>query len=214
MPRIADLFRGGKVPWGTIASVVAQNLTDRAGASHEIVEQLKTWGSFLSKNALAKWSVAVLQPVRCGIHEADTQCDSVSVAVCSCGTPCCLAHAYVSYEADAICFACADLVSGRAAAREARQRREAEAEASRRERAKSRAEEVLRRKAIGDAFDVLGLPPNAPFEEVKRHYKKLVVEYSADTPQTERSRARNTRKLQRINDAFAVLRTHFERKAA
>jgi curved DNA-binding protein CbpA len=64
------------------------------------------------------------------------------------------------------------------------------------------------------ALKALKIPPRSNWEQIKRQYRKLVVKYNADRPQSERQRALNVERLKKINVAYEVLRREYEQKAA
>ncbi len=59
------------------------------------------------------------------------------------------------------------------------------------------------------AYRVLGLPPDAPGDEIKTAYRDLVRVWHPDRfGHDERLRHKAERNLQRINDAYELLRSH------
>jgi DnaJ-class molecular chaperone len=182
------VLRGAKVPWGTIASAVADSFQVRVDASAEILRQLTDWGAHLTRNAVLVWAPAIIRPVRC----SEAGCEAVSLVRCdACRGFHCLAHARISYQARAICEACVEKAAGipRPAAP-----------------TKGLSHEEKRRKA----FRTLGLTSSATFVEATAAYKKLVVRYHPDKAGTEKKRAEFTMKLKALNEAFAVVREHFD----
>jgi hypothetical protein len=193
------------VPWGTFGEVLSQQLDQRMDATREIVDQLKQWGTHLTSNALTKWSVALIDPQDCqvphvGPDERLSKCTAQALVRCDCcGRWSCLAHCRVDWQADALCAVCVG--EAKAHVRNSR--------ASWEDQKKKRAQ-----RSLTAAFRALKLKPNATFDEVKSQYKRLVRQYNADMPQSDRERERNTKRLQKINAAFEVLKEHFEKEAA
>ena len=177
---------GAKVPWGTIASAVAKEVGTSMSATTEVVEQLKTWGTFLSRNALSKWTSALVRPVAC--EHTRSKCNATGVVTCqACGRRCCLAHVRVSYQADGICETCvATLVKTGA----------------------DPLSDAFRALGLDPNVGIIG------WAEVKRAYRKLVVKHNADVPQGAKKRAENTKRMQALNAAFAALREHFFKEKA
>jgi hypothetical protein len=202
----------GDIPWGTFASVMAQNLGANGVAAQEIVEQLKEWGSHLTKNALSKWTVSVMSPTACDSPDVSSgrprQCPSYSVVRCDvCQRPCCLAHARVDYMGDAICEVCIGEAKGRArAAGYSRPHAQHEAPPP----AASPSGDM----SVVAALKTLKLPRDANWQQIKTQYRKLVLKYNADRPQSEKQRTVNVERLKKINAAYAVLKVHYEQKAA
>jgi hypothetical protein len=220
----------GNIPWETFASVMAQNLGANGVAAQEIVEQLKEWGSHLTKNALSKWTSSVMVPTPCDSPDVSSgrpmACPSFAVVKCDvCGRPCCLAHARVDYMGDAICEVCIG---------EAKARRRAsswadggptpyarphagEPRAERRRRAEPPPHEPPTAPGVmsrADALRVLKLPKNATWMQVKTQYRKLVLKHNADRPQSDAEREKNTERLKKINAAYAVLKAQYEKREA
>ncbi len=63
---------------------------------------------------------------------------------------------------------------------------------------------------IFDAFDELGLPYGAPFEDVKKRYRQLMREYHPDrhseSPEAERAA---TQKTQKLTAAYDLIEKHY-----
>ena len=194
-----------QVPWATFGEVLSQQLDQRMDATREIVDQLKEWGTHLTSNALRKWSVSLIDPHDCqvphvGADERLSKCTAKGVVLCDCcGRWSCLAHCRVDWQADGLCAVCV----GEAKAHVRNSRADWE------EQKRARAQ-----RSVGQSFRTLKLKPSATFMEVKRQYKALVRQYNADQPQSDKQRERNTTRLKKINEAFEVLREHFEKEAA
>jgi len=211
---LGSLFTGARRGTGAFTSLLdgwleAVLATGRVHASTatEIVEQIREWGIYLTQHALAKWPIAVARGEICSVPHMGrdgrlSSCDAAAVVQCDCcGRPCCLAHCRIDYTASAICGVC---VAG--------------ARATTRGRGPGpgprRASEETDASKLAAAFRTLKLRPGATVDEVKRRYKSLVVKHNADAPQSEASRKKNTERLQRLNAAYELLRTHFQEKAA
>jgi hypothetical protein len=211
-----DLFERLKrataeIPWETFASVMAQNLGASSTAAQEVAEQLKEWGSHLTKNALSKWTFAVMSPTPCASPDVSTgrprACRSYAVVKCDvCGRPCCLAHSRVDYMADAICEVCIG---------ETKARKRAEGWTNgRQESPPPPAQQAPGGMSVAMALKALKMPPRSNWEQIKRQYRKLVLKYNADRPQSDRQRALNVERLKKFNVAYEVLRREYEQKAA
>jgi hypothetical protein len=211
------------VPWGTFASVMSENLGASSEAAEEIVEQLKEWGSHLTKNALSKWTASIATPQPCDSPDVSSgrpkQCPSFAVVRCDvCSRPCCLAHARVDYLGDAICEVCIG---------EAKARRRASSwvdgpppyarphaghgEPRRQAKAPPAAPGTM---SVAEARKALKLPKTARWAEIKSQYRKLVLKHNADRPQSDAEREKNTERLKTINAAYAVLKEHHEKREA
>lgn len=205
MKDFLDKLKDGRVPWNTLVDVLAQNVDRRMQATNEIVEQLKQWGAHLTSHALTKWGLALVDPHPCQVphvsrDERVERCRATAIVRCdSCGRWSCLAHCRVDYMADATCAVC--IGEAKAHFRRARDTWEQKKTQTRRDK-------------VAAAFRTLKLDETATFAEVKRQYKTLVVKHNADVPQGDGERQRNTKRLQKINQAFEVLRKHFEEAAA
>jgi hypothetical protein len=212
-----DLFdrlkrAAGNIPWGTVASVMAQNMASgpNAEAAYSIMEQLHQWGSHLTENALRKWTVSVMNPTGCESPDVSTgrprRCRSHAIVHCDvCGRPCCLAHSRVDYAGDAICEVCIGDAKARARGAPGGYRRATYDEDA--PKAKPGAD-------VDAALRTMKLPKSASWDEIKKRYRKLVVQYNADRPQSEKQRTLNVERLKKINAAFEVLRKVHEEKAA
>lgn len=212
-----DLFErlkraAGNIPWGTVASVMAQNMASgpNAEAAYSIMEQLHQWGSHLTENALRKWTVSALNPTGCESPDVSTgrprRCRSHATLRCDvCGRPCCLAHARVDYMGDGICEVCIGAAKARARVAPGGYRR-------------ATYEEEAPKAKPGDesaaALKTLKLPRDANWQQIKTQYRKLVLKYNADRPQSEKQRMVNVERLKKINAAYAVLKAQYEQKAA
>jgi hypothetical protein len=189
------------VPWATFGEVISQHLDQRVDATREIVDQLKQWGAHLTSHALSKWSIALVDPHDCQVPHIGpeghiTKCQATALLCCDiCSRWSCLAHCRTDWMADGICAVCI----GDAKARHRSAQSEWEEQKAKR-----------KQRNIGAAFRTLKLKPSATLTEVKRQYKTLVRQYNADMPQSDKQRARNTTRLQKINEAFEVLKEHFE----
>lgn len=228
-----DLFErlrraAGQIDWGAVAGAMAENLGANADASQEIIDQLKEWGSHLTKNALTKWAVSVVLPVDCDSPDVSSgrprPCPSYAVVRCDvCSRPCCLAHARVDYMGDAICEVCIGEAKARARAgaggyarphahepRQARQQRQQRHQEPPPPPAERKYGEMTRAQALR----TLKLDSNATWDQIKAAYRQLVVKHNADRPQTDHEREKNTARLKKINAAFEVLKAEHDGKAA
>jgi len=192
-----DLFKRlrrdiGKIPWGAVASVFAEELQTRTGAAGEVLSQLEEWATHLLGNAVHKWPGVIALGAPCDSPDVTSgkakKCRSTAVVFCDvCGRKCCLAHARIDYLGDAICEVCIG-------------------------QAKARVRTAPKTDDVPKAFKVLKLKPTASWDEVRARYKKLVVQHNADRPQSDKSRDANTARLKEFNLAFEVLTRHFEEK--
>lgn len=178
---------------------MAESVGDGAGAAGDIAGQVREWATYLITNALIKWPEVLSSGVTCESPDVSSgkprPCQNHALATCDiCGRRCCLAHARVDYMADAICEECIGKAKARARAEP---------------KAKPPTTDPQR---VRRAFRTLGLKPSATYEEVRTKYRELVFKWNADRPQSAKSRERNTVRLQRLNDAYRVLREHFEAK--
>ena len=190
----------GKLPWGAVLSVAVEGLQAKTDTARSVVDQLRDWGALLTKNALMKWSVNLASERLCQSPDvsgtAPRRCLYIAPLVCDvCGRPCCLAHARVDFQGDAICEVCI----GEA---KARQRGGAAPPAHR------------PAMTVAEAFRVFGLRHSVDFAEVKKRYKKLVFELSPDRTQDAAKKETRTKRLKKVNAAFVVLSKHFEKAEA
>lgn len=65
--------------------------------------------------------------------------------------------------------------------------------------------------AIHKAYQVLGLDPGAPFEAVRKRYKRLAFIWHPDRMTNDEGRHEAEEELKMINHHFDALRTHFDR---
>lgn len=61
------------------------------------------------------------------------------------------------------------------------------------------------------AYNALGLEPGAPFETVKRRYRRLVLVWHPDRMTSAEAKQEAEEELKRINNEFEKLKKHFER---
>ena len=198
---------------------MAENLGADTDAAQEVIEQLKEWGSHLTKNALSKWTMSVMVPTPCDSPEVSSghprPCASYAVVKCDvCTRPCCLAHARVDYMGDAICEVCI----GEAKAECALPSRQLLA--ATRGAASSRASRPRARPHASWRHEPRTGAPCAQAEVERQlgsdqaQYRKLAYEHNADRPQTEAERTKNTARLKKLNEAFAVLKAAHEKREA
>jgi hypothetical protein len=69
-------------------------------------------------------------------------------------------------------------------------------------------------KPVRDALRALDLEDGADFEEVNRRYKKLVAEHHPDKQKSAAAKKKAEAKMKELNQAFAVLKKHFEGREA
>lgn len=218
------------IPWGTVASVMAENMGADSVAAEEVIEQLKEWGAHLTKNALAKWTVSVMAPTPCDSPDVSSghpkACASFAVVKCDvCQRPCCLAHARVDYMGDAICEVC--IGDAKRMRRAAAWADGGAASYARPHAGQPRAERRQRQApppppaaeppggmSRAEALRALKLKQGASWQQIRAQYRKLVVKYNADRPQTDEERAKNTAHLKKINAAYSVLKAHHEKREA
>jgi len=195
----------GDIPWESFAQVMAKPLEAGADAASEVIGQLTEWGSHFTRNALAKWTLAAIVETPCSLLDYSSgkpkPCRMHAVCRCdACDKPCCLAHARVNYDADAVCEECVSAVREYYAAQAGVPPGPPPAPSM---SAKEHA-----------ALKVLKLPKTATWEEIRKRYRALIVKHNADRPQPEKTRAANTVRLKAINAAYEILRAVHERKAA
>jgi hypothetical protein len=205
---MVDLFERirrvtGDIQWGSFVAVMARNVGESSDAAHEVVEQLKEWGSHLTRNALLKWTMAIAAPTPCacpGVASGGKTkpCEWIAIVKCdACGRPCCLAHARVDYAAEAICAVC--IVGAKA---RAQSYANVDAQAPGRPGVMTRSQ----------ALKTLRLSATAEWAQIKKQYYRLAMKYNPDRPG--KQQAANTERMKKINAAFEVLREEHERKAA
>ena len=199
----------GNIPWGQVASVMAENLGAGTVAAQEVIEQLKEWGSHLTKNALSKWTVSVVTPTPCESPDVSSgrpkSCGSYAVVKCDCA-----GATAASPTPESITWATRSAKS--ASAKRKREcgrltgyaRPQGHKSPPKPEAGMSRA----------DALRTLKLRAEASWPEIKVQYRKLVVKHNADQPQSDAQRAKNTERLKKINVAFAALKQEHEKQEA
>lgn len=171
-------------PWAQIGAAFVGSLSAATGPARALVDQIAQWGTHLASNAAQKWIVRVTtDPRPCHMRG----CKGKAVVPCvSCGEPTCMTHAYLSFEAEGICFACATGV----------QVGDVPAE-------------------VSQAFTLFGIDEDAGLEEVSARYKKLVAKHHPDKQKGSVPKKRAEAFMKELNQAYAVLKKHFEeRKAA
>ncbi len=70
----------------------------------------------------------------------------------------------------------------------------------------------MRSSSFTDHYAALGVSSSATFEEIKNSYRQLVKKYHPDLYMTHVQKVYATKKLQKINRAYEVLRDHQERQ--
>jgi curved DNA-binding protein CbpA len=65
-------------------------------------------------------------------------------------------------------------------------------------------------KELHKAYNALGLEPGAPFETVKRRYRRLVLVWHPDRMTNADAKREAEEELKRINSSFEKLKKHFE----
>jgi hypothetical protein len=165
------------------------------GAPQRIVEQLGQWVGHLSRNAAIHWSPNLVDPDVCCF------CDVDAVAECiACGDPVCLAHGHISHRAEAICDEC---VQKQVDKREKKQRK------NRKQRTTTPSKDA----EVTQAFMFLGVNPGASWAEVSAAYKSAASANHPDKFQGQ-NRVQAEARLKNINAAFAILKAHYEKRAA
>ncbi len=207
---MVDLFERirrvtGDIQWGSFVAVMARNVGESSDAAYEVVEQLKEWGSHLTKNALSKWPMAIVAPTPCACPVFtggnSKPCEWLAVVKCdACGRPCCLAHARVDYAAEAICAVC--IVGAKERAQAVGGYTNMNVEEPPRPGVMTRAQ----------ALKTLRLPATATWAQIKKQYYRLALKYNPDRPGKQQEA--NTERMKKINAAFEVLREAHERKEA
>jgi hypothetical protein len=168
--------------WAQIGAAFVGSLNAAAGPARALLDEVAQWGTHLASNAAHKWVVRITtEPRPCHIP----RCQSGAVIPCvSCGKPTCMRHAFLSCDAEGVCFECAGAHYERLAP------------------------EVER------AFDMFGLEPDAELSDVTARYKKLAAEHHPDRKKGSVAKKKAEAFMKDLNGAMAILKKHFEAKEA
>lgn len=200
--------------WPEIASGFMEGLNEARGPAREVLEELRLWATHLSRNALVRWPQIVMTGSRCEIPpvRGSEPCDGRAMVACdACGALCCLAHARVDYRAGGTCAVCV----GEQITEKTRANWQWE-DPPPRERAKGGKQQQRAKRMHADidaAFDVLGLDPDATWEEVQTRHREKARELHPDRAKSQRERERRNKRMSRVNAAFETLKKHFQEAA-
>lgn len=169
--------------WAQIGAAFVGSLNAAAGPARALVDQVAQWGTHFASNAAQKWVVRITtDPRPCHIR----RCKASAVVPCvACGEPTCLTHGFFNFEAEGVCYECAD----------------------------PRVVEKLDPK-VESAFEVFGLDADAELSEVSARYKKLAAEHHPDRKKGSVAKKKAEAKMKELNGAYAILKKHFEAKEA
>ena len=186
---------------GSIGGAASQAFD--SAAPTQLRDQALKWMGYFAANAVTACGPNVLDPEPCDF------CSELGVVDCQvCGARTCLAHSFVNHKAEAVCFECVSGVVGT----KVDQKRMREQQKFRR-----RAEKATRKPGADErlvvALKELGLEKGAAYEDVKAAHRYLVLKHHPDRVKSDAAKERAGEKLKKINAAFAVLKTHYERAA-
>lgn len=170
----------------------------KPSAYQRIGQHLSAWVQHFSA-ATQNWLPNLID-----MHECDF-CEAEALTQCiACGSRVCLAHAHVSYRAEAICDECVQFAID--AKRTKKQKKKP--------RRAAPTSTAIPTNVVA-AFRELGLSPSATPTEAKQAYRKAVQQYHPDrfARASARQQAAATLKMQRINEANQLLQAWFREAA-
>jgi len=179
-----------------------QAMQDSA-APAQVRAQVMKWLGYFSANSVMAAGPNLLDPQSCDF------CSELGLLDCQvCGARVCLAHAFVSHQAHAICHDCVRGVTG--TKEEQRRARAAQHRQQKAERATRRPDAD---EQLVAALKELGLERGAAWEDVKAAHRYLVLKHHPDRAKSQSAKEKANEKLTKINAAYALLRSHYERAA-
>ncbi len=174
-----------------VFSTFESGATFDTSAPRRVADQVGQWIGHLSKNAAINWAPNLVDPDLCTFCEQDAISDCIA-----CGDPVCIAHAHISHRAQVVCDECiAKLLAN--SGKKPRRKRSAVPKLD---------PEVLK------AFQILGVPTSADWDEVNAAYRAAAVANHPDKFQGAKKVGAETR-MKNINAAFAVLKEHYQKAA-
>jgi hypothetical protein len=184
----------------------AENSSFDPNIGARLSQHVGVWFSHLSENAAKHWL-----PNAIDIHECDF-CNADAMTHCiACKARVCLAHAHVSYRAEAVCDECVQVLLKQTSPREHK-----EAPPPKRKRRAAREKQTPQTPpAVEAARKVLGVDPSTTWDEIKSTYRHQAREVHPDrlmNASATQQAAANMR-LKRLNEAYAVLRDWYEKAA-
>lgn len=183
----------------TIARVATAFQGAPPDAHARVWSELRPWFTTLLENATGKWLQRLAVGVTCEVPHMQRgrvsgRCPGAAIAVCqACGKSCCLNHARIDSQGEAICFlCCVELI-----------------ELKHKERA------VAAQRAPGEdpawASKVLGVKNGAPWAKVKAAYKKESAAWHPDKYMQSNifDRTNAEQKFKDVQRAFDVLKSEY-----
>lgn len=198
-----------KSVWSQIAegvsSAVSGAVADRlSGAETTLTDHLGPWSKHFLATAVPKIEATLRLGQGCeagGLHQGrEHPCDETAALVCaSCRRFSCLAHSFVSWRGEALCWKCA--AGAVAAAARAR------GDAPRTNSAGGGPPPPRQSQADKTRFclRVLGLEPGASWEEVASAFRKLGAKWHPDRADAAQ-KAEYEEKFKRISEAYHALK--------
>lgn len=190
---LEELFGNARI--GDIARAFRGGFDGATGPVRDILDQIMTWGTHLTKHATAKWLPVALGNHKCSIPHGRSKCGAPALVKCdTCPRYSCLAHARIDYGANGTCSVC---IAEFGAMRGNFHQTEPDDWAS-----------------VRKAFKTLGVPEDATLAEVQGKYRELARKHHPDRGTTDKDRARREKKMKSVNAAFELLQRYLEAEEA
>jgi len=172
--------------------------SDVGDTSAELWGQIRRWTSTFGRAALQKWAWQIAKREGCDhVTLRGRRCRHVAVTSCeSCGQIVCLGHAFVSSDAVAVCRMCVEEIVDTEVADEEPDEQRA-----------STPSEVV------EALKVMGLGPEASWQDVTRAFRKLTAEHHPDKFSDPKRKRRAEERFKKITAAYHQLQKHFAEAA-
>ena len=184
----------------------SQGMFDSSAPS-QVRDQVMKWLGYFSASAVGVAGPNMLDPQTCDF------CSELGLLDCQvCGARTCLAHSFVSHQAQAVCHECVRSTVG---TREDVRRQRSE---QHRQQRAERAERSTRKAAASDdkiatALKELGLEREATWEDIRAAHRYLVLKHHPDRVKGAAAKDKATEKLKKVNAAYELLRQRYEKAA-
>lgn len=205
---MASVFENiAKKRWGQVLGSFLSAASEAAGPVRVVLDELSVWGTELAKNAAVKWVPRLVYPSKCQVprirHGHPEQCPNTALVECNaCGKIVCLAHVRLDFGAEGICAACTLEIMAKKKGADwswPEMPRPAEETAD---------------DDLSEAYELLGVPDDASWKEVRAAYRQIAFDKSPDkVPDGSPERAAREQTMKRINEAYAMLKKHYEEAA-
>lgn len=175
--------------------------------ANAVTEEVVPWMQRLAGSVLPKAAATIAQNRPCESKNVSRgqvgRCGHKAAMLCEgCRKYVCMGHVFTSWRADSVCWECVAkvcAVSGESGPQQAPAR------------------DDTYERDLAAAYKVIGVDPDATFDEVKKAYRKLAAKYHPDqyAKADAETREKAARKMTIVNNAFAFLKSKvYEREAA